>query len=85
MSEEPRLDVLNAKRLAEQRVVEQVDLADGQVVRGTPVGIHLAEERVHGGVILGSGTIHRVFVRGRPVAFPTRFWDARPLLFEWAQ
>ena len=37
--EQPRLDVLGAQRLAEQRVVEQVDLPDRQVVRRAPVGV----------------------------------------------
>ena len=39
VAEQPRLDVLGAQRLAEQRVVEQVDLADRQVVGGPPVGV----------------------------------------------
>ena len=34
--EQARLDVLGRERLAQQRVVEQVDLADRQVVRGPP-------------------------------------------------
>jgi hypothetical protein len=39
VAEQPRLDVLLAQRLAQQRVVEQVDLSDGQVIGGTPVGV----------------------------------------------
>ena len=39
MAEEPRLDVLLLERLAQQRVVEQIDLADGQIVGGAPVGV----------------------------------------------
>jgi hypothetical protein len=38
MAEEPRLDVLGAQRLAQQRVVLQVDLGDGEVVGRLPVG-----------------------------------------------
>jgi len=42
------LDVLRAKGLSEQRIVEQVDLAD---CKGAPVGIKLCKvvigERVH--------------------------------------
>jgi hypothetical protein len=34
--EQPRLDVLERQRLAQQRVVQQVDLPDGQVVRRAP-------------------------------------------------
>jgi len=33
-----RLDVLGPQRLAQQRVVLQVDLGDGEVVRRLPVG-----------------------------------------------
>ena len=32
-----------AQRLAQQRVVEQVDLPDGQVVRGAPPGVEARE------------------------------------------
>ena len=56
VAEEPRLRVLELERLAQQRVVEQVDLADGEVVRGAPVRVHAAEkvvgERRHGRRIL---------------------------------
>ena len=41
--EQPRLDVLRPQRLAQQRVVEQVDLADGQVVRRAPPGVDRLE------------------------------------------
>ena len=37
--EQPGLHVLDAERLAEERVVEQVDLTDREVVRGAPVGV----------------------------------------------
>ena len=36
VAEQPRLDVLGAQRLAQQRVVHQVDLADGQVIGRPP-------------------------------------------------
>jgi hypothetical protein len=39
MPEQARLDVLRPERLAEQRVVEEVDLADREVVRRPPVGV----------------------------------------------
>ena len=39
MSEQPRLDVLGPERLAQQRVVEQIDLPDRQIVRGAPPGV----------------------------------------------
>jgi hypothetical protein len=37
------LDVFRLERLAQQRIVEKIDLADGQVVGGAPIGIHLRE------------------------------------------
>ena len=37
--QEARLDVLLLERLTQQRIVEQVDLADGQIVGGAPVGV----------------------------------------------
>ena len=43
VAEQPRLDVLRLERLAQQRVVEQVDLADRQVVGRAPVGVDPAE------------------------------------------
>jgi hypothetical protein len=39
VAEQPRLDVLDPQRLAQQRVVKQVDLADGEIVGGAPVGV----------------------------------------------
>ena len=41
--EQPGLDVLGRERLAQERVVHQVDLPDGQVVRGAPPGVEPAE------------------------------------------
>ena len=41
--EQARLDVLRDERLAEQRVVEQEDLPDGQVVRRAPVRVEEPE------------------------------------------
>ena len=43
VAEEARLDVLRAERLPQQRVVEEVDLADREVVRGPPVGVDPAD------------------------------------------
>ena len=39
VAEQARLDVLGAERLAEQRVLVQVDLSDGQVIGRAPPGI----------------------------------------------
>jgi hypothetical protein len=41
--EQPRLDVLAAQRFPQQRVIEEVDLPDGEVVRGAPVGVDAAQ------------------------------------------
>jgi hypothetical protein len=43
VAEQPRLDVLPLERLLHEGIVEEVDLADRQVVGGPPVGIHLAQ------------------------------------------
>ncbi len=43
VAEQPRLDVLPPQRLPQQRVVEQVDLPDREVVGRPPVGVELAE------------------------------------------
>ena len=45
VAEQARLDVLLLERLAQQRIVEQIDLADGQIVGGAPVGV---DERAFG-------------------------------------
>jgi hypothetical protein len=39
MTEQARLDVLRPQRLPQQRIVQQVDLPDRQVVRGPPVRV----------------------------------------------
>jgi hypothetical protein len=44
MAEQPRLDVRGAQRLAQERVVEQIDLADREIVGGPPVRVHSREE-----------------------------------------
>ena len=43
VSEQTRLDMLQRQRLLEQRIVIEIDLADGQIVGCPPVGIQLAE------------------------------------------
>jgi hypothetical protein len=39
MSQQAGLDVLQRQRLPEEGVVQQIDLADGEIVGGTPVGV----------------------------------------------
>ena len=41
--EQTGFDVLKRQRLAQQRVVQQIDLANGEVVRRAPVGVQLLE------------------------------------------
>ncbi len=43
VAEQARLDVLRLQRLAQERVVEQVDLRDGEVVGRPPVGVDQAQ------------------------------------------
>ena len=42
MAQQARLDVLRLQRLGEQRVIEQIDLADRKIVGRAPVGVDLA-------------------------------------------
>ncbi len=46
VAEQARLDVLGREGFAQQRVGEQVDLADGKVVRGPPPGVEPVERRL---------------------------------------
>jgi hypothetical protein len=41
---QPRLDVFGGERLDEQRIVEQVDLTDRQVVGSPPIGVHAVQQ-----------------------------------------
>jgi hypothetical protein len=59
VTEQTALDVIDRQRHVEQRIVLQVDLADRQVVRGAPVGVHLLQQ-------IGRERIgHRGFLRHR--------------------
>jgi hypothetical protein len=66
VAQEPGLDVLELEGPLQQRVVEQVDLPDRQVIRGAPVGVHAAEEfgfrrRIHDSIPpAGSGAFRTV-------------------------
>ena len=40
MSQQARFDMLERERLLEQWIVEQIDLSDGEIVGGAPVGVH---------------------------------------------
>ena len=47
VAEQARLDVATQQRFAQQRVLEQIDLADREVVGGAPVGVNpLTELRI---------------------------------------
>ena len=43
VSQQPRLDVLNRERYLEQRIVVQINLADGQIIGSSPIGVHLLQ------------------------------------------
>jgi hypothetical protein len=43
-AEEAFFDVIELEGFFEEWVIEEVDLADGEVVGGAPVGIHFFEE-----------------------------------------
>ena len=59
VAQQPRLHVLGSERLAEEGVVQQVDLPHREVVRGAPVGVD--------GLKLGAGRrpVRRADARGR--------------------
>ena len=73
MPEQPRLDVLGPQRLAQQRVVLQVDLGDRQVVGGLPPG-----DRPLGGRSGGTRPSHR----GTSLTIPRRAPESRSCLGE---
>ena len=62
VAQQPRLDVLALQRFSQERVVEQIDLPDRQVVGGPPIGVHLAQ------LLGGEGPCRRGFaaLTGRP-------------------
>ena len=66
VAEQARLDVLERERLAQQRVVEQVDLADRQVVGRPPVGVQALQ------LVGVSGPIGAVVRVLRPPPEPVR-------------
>ena len=61
VAQQSRLDVLRLEGLPQERVVQQVDLSDRQVVRGPPVGVHPRQGVVieRGARAVGSRRRHR--------------------------
>jgi hypothetical protein len=48
MTEQARLDVLRPQGLGQQRIVEEINLPYGKVVRGAPPGVHALQRiRAH--------------------------------------
>ena len=43
MAEKSRLDMIYRERNLKKRVVVEIDLAHGKIIRGAPVGIHLVD------------------------------------------
>ena len=60
VAEQARLDVLELERFFQERVVEQVDLSDRQVVGGAPIGVHLAEQFRRQRSVHGAGSLETV-------------------------
>ena len=44
VTQQPRLHVFQLQRHFQEGIVEEVDLADGQVVGGAPIGVHLLQD-----------------------------------------
>src|SRR3954471_6676634 len=74
MAEQPRLDVVGLERLGQQRIVQQVDLADREIIGGAPVAVEQIEI-VGDACLLGSGDLH-----GTSLAAVTSFaqWTIEP-------
>ena len=43
MPEQTRLDVLFCKRFPKQRIVEEIDLTDAQIICGAPIAMHFGQ------------------------------------------
>jgi hypothetical protein len=59
VTQQPWLDVRALQGLAQERILQEVDLSDGKVVRGAPVGIHPLQERCRqsGAATLGGAAV----------------------------
>ena len=44
VAEEHVLDVFGLERLAQERIVVKINLPDGEIIGGTPVGVDLAKQ-----------------------------------------
>lgn len=55
MAEQPWFHVFGAERFGQERIAHQVDLADGQVVRGAPMGVEGTELLVVHGFLRNVG------------------------------
>jgi len=62
VSQQSRLDVLDLQRLAEKRIGIEINLADGKVVGGAPVGVDLAQ--LFGSKWLSRNAMRRRVYRG---------------------
>jgi len=43
VSEQPWFDLFGLERLSQQGILEEIDLTDAEIIRGSPVAVHLAE------------------------------------------
>jgi hypothetical protein len=65
VSEEARFDVIECQRTFKERIVFEVDLADGEVVGGAPVGVDQSEFGwIERGIRRGCRTRHRLLSHG---------------------
>src|SRR3954453_12038864 len=80
VAEQARLDVLRLEPLLQERVVEQVDLADGEVVGRAPVSVDQLEllvgERCFGGGRRHFGLLSKITSTLR-FSYPSNWWGVR--------
>jgi hypothetical protein len=60
MAQQARLHVVQSQRTLQQRVVFQINLAHGEIIGGTPVGIHFCQ------LFRAQGTVARRFAHDAP-------------------
>src|SRR5680860_1346635 len=80
VAQEPRLDVLELEGLAQQRVVEQVDLSDGQVVGGAPVRVDASQEPLVGHGHTTLLTARAMITSSRACTTSTRMAESGPAM-----
>src|SRR5487761_1547269 len=80
VTQQARLNVLNLQPLVEQGVIEEINLSDGKIIRGAPVGVLFAE------LFLGywaDGCVNLPCIMRRHCNFPL-FQKSHRLALTWA-